>query len=624
MRKLLRTWAFLGLLAAGASSARADWKVLPATDQRQPLPSSIPAQTMSVRPGDNWPQDAKFRWMISDIVIPDTIENALVAGHPIGLRFNCGDGGEIYVDGKLQSRYDNDHPALVILAEEAKPGTHTSVAVQVYGKVQGDNKFAEADLAIIEPQRARDRLIVEVSPGKTIGNVPSGIVGLSQGGGMSDYEDATAEKLKEGGFKWFRMDNVFTGALRNEKTDLIYDWSDFDRRVDFISKVGADPIFAVSYMPPTLDAVANSDGHSAPNNYILWEDLCYRAAKHSLERGHRIPCWEVWNEVNVGRLQPGPGDFGEQKFHDLYAQAIGTREPNHEVVRRFEAYCKLYKATAQGLLRADPKAKIGGPALASGPFENSKCDHCFHGKGFARGLMLWCDQERLPLDFISWHEYYRTPDTIVQEADAFRSYLSEFPKLQRRSNSLVLSEWNEAWWPDRPQDNEIGAAWAANTITRAFIPHEIDRPCFFYVKQGDMDFRGDYSLLMKDNAPKASFNVAKIFNHLSGKWVRVIGSDDDISAVAALDNDRLAIVLVNFAQKYSIKRKITLDVNSLPFHLRAGQWREWVVDATHSNIWNDPQKSELTMARSGSISKRHFQWNEELGANSVVLLEIVK
>ena len=44
--------------------------------------------------------------------------------------------------------------------------------------------------------------------------MPDGLIGLSQGGGMSDYEDATAAKIKEGGFKWFRMDNVLTGALK--------------------------------------------------------------------------------------------------------------------------------------------------------------------------------------------------------------------------------------------------------------------------------------------------------------------------------------------------------------------------------------------------------------------------
>jgi len=78
----------------------------------------------------------------------------------------------------------------------------------------------------------------------------------------------------------------------------------------------------------------------------------------------------------------------------------------------------------------------------------------------------------------------------------------------------------------------------ANSITRAFIPAHIDRPCFFYVKQGDMNFRGDYSLLMNNNLPKASYNVAKIFNGLTGQWVTLKGGDEDVSGVAAWDSAR--------------------------------------------------------------------------------------
>ena len=120
-----------------------------------------------------------------------------------------------------------------------------------------------------------------------LGNkVPNGIVGLSQGGGMSDYEDATARKLQEGGFKWFRMDNVFTSVLKKDKEgNWTTNWNDFDKRVDFIHKIGADPIMAVSYMPQVLDAVPNNERQSAPKDYGIWEDLCYQAAKRSLEAG---------------------------------------------------------------------------------------------------------------------------------------------------------------------------------------------------------------------------------------------------------------------------------------------------------------------------------------------------
>jgi hypothetical protein len=69
-------------------------------------------------------------------------------------------------------------------------------------------------------------------------------------------------------------------------------------------------------------------------------------------------------------------------------------------------------------------------------------------------------------------------------------------------------------------------------MIRTMIPKKIDRPCLFYVKQGDMSFRGDWSILMQGNRPKPTFNMARIFNSLSGEWVKISGGDDDVCAVA--------------------------------------------------------------------------------------------
>ena len=149
------------------------------------------------------------------------------------------------------------------------------------------------------------------------GKVGNGLIGLSQGGGMSDYEDATAQKLKEAGFKWFRMDNVFTGVLKKSKDgQFTNDWRDFDKRVDFINRMGADPIIAVSYMPQVLDAVANNDRQSAPRDYGAWEELCFEAAKHSLQRGRRVPFSEVWNEVNSRLAQTRTRGHRQRTFSE--------------------------------------------------------------------------------------------------------------------------------------------------------------------------------------------------------------------------------------------------------------------------------------------------------------------
>lgn len=610
----------LGL--ALAVSAWADWRALPPFDQRQSRP---PNPGTPIKPGDTFPNEEKFRWVMGELEIPELINKKPAAGQSVGLVINGGDGGEVWLDEKFQTRFDNDHPALVLVSTNAVPGQKARVAIQFYGKVQGGNKFDEANWVIIEPRRARETLALRVDAQRVTGPVPAGLVGLSQGGGMADYDEATARKLREGGFRWFRMDNVLTGVLKRSKEGaLVYDWKDLDRRVDFLHQMGAEFILCASYMPQALDAVPNNERQSAPKDYAAWEELCFETAKHCLERNRRVPFWEVWNEVNTGWLKPGPEDTGAEAFKRLYSQALGKEATDQEVVRRFEAYCKLYRATARGVLRADPEAIIGGPALASGPFENSERGHAFHGKGFARGLMLWCRQEKLPLDFVSWHEYFQPAEVFRQEADIFRTFLKEFPDL--RVKSLMVTEWNEAWWADRPQDHEIGAAWCANTVTRAFIPGRVDRPCFFYAKQGEQNFRGDYSLLLQNNVPKASFNMAKIFNGLSGQWLAVEGGDDEVSAVAAWDaaRGRLAVVLVNFRDRHNLRRAVDLKVDGLLEALKGGAWREWIVDGTHANVWHDTGRAELGMTRQGKIGAEGFDYRATLAPHSITLIELVK
>jgi len=616
------------LVPALPLSLHADvWHVHSAGDQRQAQVPDTFSWGASIQPGDAWPNDDRFRWLVGDLEIPATIDDKASQGMPVGMRLSCGDGGEVWLNGQLAARFDNDHPALVMLSTNATPGRQVRVVMQVYGKVQGGDRFSEAKWVIVDRPRALDRLPLVVDAANVQGPVPDGLIGLSQGGGMADYEEATARKLKEGGFKWFRMDNIFTQVLKaREDGSLVYDWTDFDRRLDFLHQIGADAILCVSYMPQVLDAVPNHERQSAPKDYQLWETLCYEAANRAVDRDRRAPFWEVWNEVNTGWLKPGPEDKGTEEFGLLYSRALGKDATDPEVVRRFEAYCKLYQATVRGVLRADPKAKFGGPALASGPFEHEDCGHCFHGRGFARGLMLWCEQQGLPLDFVSWHEYFQPPETVKREAEAFRSYMEDLPRIRQSVQSFMVTEWNEAWWQDRPQDHELGAAWCANTVTRAFIPAGIDRPCFFYVKQGDDRFRGDYSLLMGGNVPKASYNMARLFNGLSGRWVPVTGGDEDVSAVAAWDEarGRLAVVLVNFRDRYGLRRNVDLQIDNVPKILAGGTWKEWVVDGTRGNVWHDRSKAELTESASGLIDPATWTLQRTLMPNSVTLVELLR
>jgi hypothetical protein len=190
----------------------------------------------------------------------------------------------------------------------------------------------------------------------------------------------------------------------------------------------------------------------------------------------------------------------------------------------------------------------------------------------------------------------------------------------------MITEWNEAWWPDRPHDHEIGAAWCADGMIRAMIPHKIDKPCLFYVKQGDMSFRGDWSILMESNRPKPTYNVARMFNTLRGNWVGVSGGSDDVCAVGAFDDraNRLAVILVNFRFRHPSRRQVRLRIGDLPAGFANGKWREWTVDSNHSNAFSDANRCDLEMTDSGETGTGAFEYSKSMLANSVVMLELLK
>ena len=127
----------------------AGWVVQRPHEGREAKPPGELGEAKAIEPGAEWVNDEKFRWMRGELEIPEEIEGKRTAGEVVGMRLSCGDGGEVWVGGELRVRYDNDHPALVVLTERAEPGKRVRVDVQVYGKVQGGDRFGEAGLVII-------------------------------------------------------------------------------------------------------------------------------------------------------------------------------------------------------------------------------------------------------------------------------------------------------------------------------------------------------------------------------------------------------------------------------------------------------------------------------------------
>lgn len=173
-----------------------------------------------------------------------------------------------------------------------------------------------------------------------------------------------------------------------------YDWTLVDSIFDTFIARGMKPLVEIGFMPEALSTRPQPYRHHwnpadpyndiytgwayPPKEYDKWRELIFQWVTHSVERyGENEVAswyWEVWNEPDIGYWK-------------------GT----------FEEYCKLYDYAADGLKKAFPKAKIGGPHSTDPSNENANkflrrfLEHCVRGRNYATG------KTGSPLDYIGFH-----------------------------------------------------------------------------------------------------------------------------------------------------------------------------------------------------------------------------
>ncbi len=172
----------------------------------------------------------------------------------------------------------------------------------------------------------------------------------------------------------------------------VYDWTGVDRIIDTYLARGVRPYLQIGFMPealstappgtpyqhswrPGFDYNAIISGWAyPPKDYDKWRELVYQWTRHNVERYGRaeVERWyfEVWNEANGAYWKASPEEF--YKLHD-YA--------------------------VDGVRRALPTARVGGPdsAGAGGAFMDGFLRHVTSGTNYATG------QTGTPTDFLAFH-----------------------------------------------------------------------------------------------------------------------------------------------------------------------------------------------------------------------------
>jgi len=181
--------------------------------------------------------------------------------------------------------------------------------------------------------------------------------------------------------------NAYT---EDEHGNPVYDWTIVDRIFDTYLQNGVRPYVQIGFMPKALSIRPEPYQHKwtpeakydeiytgwsyPPKDYKKWGDLAYEWAKHSVDRYGRAEVeqwyWQTWNEANIGYWRGSPEEF--RKLHD-YA--------------------------IEGVRRALPTARVGGPDTAGhgGQWMRDFLEHQLRGRNFATGRI------GTPIDFVSFH-----------------------------------------------------------------------------------------------------------------------------------------------------------------------------------------------------------------------------
>lgn len=327
-----------------------------------------------------------------------------------------------------------------------------------------------------------------------------------------------------------------------------YHWTTLDKSIETILATGAKPLMCLCFKPkvffPKID-----DKIVQPNSYPEWEQLIEHLVRHcNVEKKYGIKYWEVGNEVDIGESGGSPYKFTPDE------------------------YTNFYKHTADAILRADPKANVGGPALAN-----------YHSP-IGTALIKYCGAGKAPLSFFSWHIYNSHPDTYVKSIRMFKKELAEYPRLSHVET--VIDEWNMSL--SNPDLNpNFQPAFVLQT-TEDFLKEGLSRSAYYHIRGYYVDpklfapfmspegtkFMAHWwntmpqydGLFDQQGRIRPAYFAFKLLSLMRGKQLQVSGTKAGIGAIASKNGPWINLALWSFPQgeKDPGTTKVTVDLSPTP------------------------------------------------------------
>jgi hypothetical protein len=294
-----------------------------------------------------------------------------------------------------------------------------------------------------------------------------------------------------------------------------YHFETLDRGVDTILQAGAKPLMCICFKPRVLFPTINHD-IVEPNDYGQWDELIFRLVRHYRQRGAGIRYWEVANEPDIGESGGCPYRF----------------QP--------DSYCRYYQHTVSAILRADPNALVGGPALAG------------WRSPILPALLDLAGKDKVPLHFVSWHIYSSDPKAIRGTIDNVQALLKKYPDLHPET---FLDEWNLDL--GSPSDARLQPCFVAE-VAWQMKEAGLDYSCYYHIRDYHVQFErfapfmsasgtafmaGWWNRMPQfdglfdfQNNVRPAYFTFKLLSRLTGDRLRVESRGPGVHALAARDD----------------------------------------------------------------------------------------
>jgi xylan 1,4-beta-xylosidase len=413
-----------------------------------------------------------------------------------------------------------------------------------------------------------------------------------------------------------------TNAYREDaQGNPIYDWTIIDRIFDTYLKRGVKPYVQIGFMPEAMSIKPEPYKHNwtpkakydeiytgwayPPKDYKKWGDLVYEWTKHCVEKYGKAEVetwfWETWNEANIGYWRGTPEEF--RKLHD-YA--------------------------IDGVRRALPTARVGGPDTAGhgGQFARDFYEHQLRGKNFVTGKI------GTPIDFVSFHAKGRPEfvdghvrlgiaNQLATIDEGFR-IIASFPELKPKPIVIGESDPDGCAACQGPQlgyrNTTMYSSYTAASFARKHDLAErhgvnLEGALTWAFEFEDQPYFAGFRVLASNGINLPVFNVMRMFSRMGAQRITATsdGARDldammkqgvrekpDVAALASRDGRRVTIMAWHYHDDdvEGPAAEVTLNLEGLQAHadgakpgtnggLTKGKakLRHFRIDTTHSNAY---------------------------------------